>query len=42
MKMITLAGTRDALRDLAPEITLDEDVRVRAKRALDRMLELAA
>ena len=42
MKMITLEGTRDALRDLAPEITLDEDVRVRAKRALDRMLELTA
>jgi quinolinate synthase len=42
MKMITLEGTRDALRDLAPEITLDEDVRVRAKRALDRMLEIAA
>jgi quinolinate synthase len=42
MKMITLEGTRDALRTLAPEITLDEDVRVRAKRALDRMLELAA
>jgi len=42
MKMITLEGTRDALRDLAPQITLDEDVRVRAKRALDRMLELAA
>jgi quinolinate synthase len=40
MKMITLEGTRDALRDLRPEITLDEDVRVRAKRALDRMLEL--
>jgi len=42
MKMITLEGTRDALRDLAPEITLDEDVQVRAKRALDRMLELAS
>ncbi len=42
MKMITLEGTRDALRTLGPEITLDEDVRVRAKRALDRMLELAA
>jgi quinolinate synthase len=42
MKMITLEGTRDSLRDLAPEITLDEDVRVRAKRALDRMLELAS
>ena len=42
MKMITLEGTRDALRDLAPEITIPEDVRVRAKRALDRMLELTA
>jgi quinolinate synthase len=42
MKMITLEGTRDALRDLAPEITLDEDVRVRAKQALDRMLEITA
>jgi len=42
MKMITLEGTRDALRDLAPEITLDEDVQERAKRALDRMLELAS
>ena len=40
MKMITLEGTRDALRDLAPEITVAEDVRVRAARALERMLEL--
>ena len=40
MKMITLEGTRDALRDLAPEITLPEDVRVGAARALERMLEL--
>src|SRR4029077_1657707 len=40
MKMITLEGTRDALRDLAPEITLPEDVRVRAARALERMLDL--
>src|SRR2546425_8900518 len=40
MKMITLEGTRAALRDLAPEITLAEDVRVRAARALERMLEL--
>ena len=40
MKMITLEGTRDALRDLEPEITLPEDVRVRAARALERMLEL--
>jgi quinolinate synthase len=40
MKMITLEGTRDAVRDLAPEITLPEDVRVRAAAALERMLEL--
>src|SRR5437870_957006 len=40
MKMITLEGTRDALRDLEPEIVLDEDVRVRAARALERMFEL--
>ena len=40
MKMITLEGTRDALRDLAPEITIPEDVRVRAAAALERMLEL--
>jgi quinolinate synthase len=40
MKMITLEGTRDALRDLAPEITIPEDVRVRAARAVERMFEL--
>ena len=40
MKMITLEGTRDALRDLGPEITIPEEIRVRAARALERMLEL--
>jgi len=40
MKMITIEGVRDSLRTLAPEITLPEDVRVRAERALLRMLEL--
>jgi len=40
MKMISLEATRDALRDLGPEITLPEDVRVRAQRALEAMLEL--
>ena len=40
MKMITLEGTRDALRDLAPEITVAEDARVRAAAALERMLAL--
>ena len=42
MKMITLEATRDALRDLAPEITVPEDVRVRAARALERMIALGA
>jgi quinolinate synthase len=42
MKMITLEGTRDALRDLRHEITLDDDVRERAARSLERMLELSA
>src|SRR5215470_5387833 len=40
MKMITLEGTRDALRDMGPVITLPEDVRVRAARALETMLAL--
>jgi len=40
MKMITLEGTRDALRDLRPEVTVPEDVRVRAAAALERMLSL--
>ncbi len=40
MKVITIEGTRDALRDLAPEITVPEEVRVRAAAALERMLEL--
>ncbi len=40
MNMITLEGTRDALRDLAPEITVPEEVRQRAAAALERMLEL--
>jgi quinolinate synthase len=42
MKMITIEGTRDALRYLRHEITLDEDVRAGAARALRRMLELSA
>ena len=42
MKMITLEGTRDALRDLKPEITIPEDIRVRAARAVERMLEITS
>jgi quinolinate synthase len=42
MKMITLEGTRDALRDMRHEIRLDEEVRRGAARALARMLEFSA
>src|SRR5215472_8704466 len=42
MKMITLEGTLDSLRHLRHEIVLPEDVRLGAKRALERMLELSA
>jgi len=42
MKMITLEGVRDALREKRYEITLPEDVRVGAERSLNRMLELSA
>jgi len=41
MKMITLAGTLDSLRNLRYEITLDDEVREGARRALERMLELS-
>jgi quinolinate synthase len=41
MKMITLEGTLNSLRHLRYEIELSEDVRVGAKRALERMLELS-
>jgi quinolinate synthase len=42
MKMITLEGTLDSLRNLRHQITLDDSVREGAKRALERMLELSA
>ncbi len=42
MKKNTLEAVRDALRDLTPEITLDEDLRVKALRPIERMLELSA
>jgi quinolinate synthase len=42
MKMITLSGTLDALVNLRYEITLADDVREGARRALERMLELGA
>jgi quinolinate synthase len=42
MKMITLEGTLDSLTHLRYEITLSDEVREGAKRALERMLELSA
>ncbi|HET6203859.1 MAG TPA: quinolinate synthase NadA [Planctomycetota bacterium] len=41
MKMISLEATRDALREGKHEITLPEEVRAGAERALRRMFELA-
>jgi len=41
MKMITLEGTLDSLKYLRYEIELTEEVRLGAKRALERMLELS-
>jgi quinolinate synthase len=41
MKMITLEGTRDALRDGRDEVLLDEDTCDRARASLDRMLAIA-
>ena len=40
MKLTTLAKVRDALIALSPRITVKEEIRVRAKEALDRMLAL--
>ena len=40
MAQITLEDTRDALRDLKFKITLDEDVRKRAERSVQRMLQI--
>jgi quinolinate synthase len=42
MKMITLEGTLDSLRNMRYAIELPEDVREGAKNALERMLELSA
>jgi len=40
MKRITLEGIYDALAEMKHEITIPEDVRVRAKLAIQRMLDL--
>lgn len=41
MAQITLEDTLEALRSDRYEVTLDEDLRLRAKRSIDRMLELS-
>jgi len=40
MKLTTLEKVRDALITLSPRVTVKEEIRVRAKEALDRMLAL--
>jgi quinolinate synthase len=40
MKMITLEKVLWSLEELAPEIKVPEDIRIRAKAAVDRMLEI--
>ncbi|HJU11899.1 MAG TPA: quinolinate synthase NadA, partial [Candidatus Binataceae bacterium] len=42
MKMITLPGVQDALTHLRYEITMPEEVRHGARRALERMMELGS
>ncbi len=42
MKKNTVEAVRDALRDLRQEITLPEDLRLRALNPLERMLEISA
>jgi len=39
MKMNTLEKVRNALRDMGPEITMEEDLRRRAAVPIERMLE---
>ena len=40
MKRITLRSLRNALRDMQYVIKVSENIRIKAKRALDRMLEI--
>jgi quinolinate synthase len=40
MKRITLEGIYDALANMQHEVLIPEDVRVRAKQAIQRMLDL--
>jgi quinolinate synthase len=40
MKLITLEKVLWALQDMAPEVKVPEDIRLRAKAAVDKMLEI--
>ncbi len=40
MKLITLEKVLWSLEEMAPEVTVPEEIRIRAKRAVDRMLEI--
>ena len=42
MKRITLMNTYEALRDMAPVVTVPEDILIRALRPITRMLEMPA
>lgn len=42
MKKNTVEAVRDALKTMSPEITLPEDLRLRALKPLERMLEISA
>jgi quinolinate synthase len=41
MKMTTLESLADALRYMRHKVEVPDDIRERAKRALDRMLEVS-
>ena len=40
MKLITLEDVAESLREMKNVVTVPEDIRVKAKKALDRMLEV--
>ena len=40
MKLITVAGIRDALRDMRYEVVVEREVAARARVAVERMLEV--
>ena len=42
MKMNTLEKLRDCLQSMSPEVILSEDIRIRAERPIQKMLELSS